>query len=200
MIPSGISEKQAGEIFARVDGLLFTGGGDIDPAIYGGTPNPHVYDVDPLRDALEVFLVRQAAENGFPFLGICRGIQVVNVALGGKLYTDIGDQLQGALQHDTHATLSRNEIAHEVKVNHHSRLQGLVGSELLPVNSFHHQGIQAVAPALQATGFSVDGLVEAVEIPGHPFGLGVQWHPECLPEMERMQAIFRGLVNAAGNG
>jgi putative glutamine amidotransferase len=183
-----------------MDGLLFTGGGDINPAIFNGDPNQHVYHIDQERDSLEIFLVRQAAEKGFPFFGICRGIQVINVALGGKLYTDIHDQLPGALRHDNHNKLARDETAHLVAINPKTRLESLVGTGDLPVNSFHHQGIESLGASLQATAYAPDGLIEAVEIPGHPFGLGVQWHPEWMTRQKLMLELFRGFVRAAGNG
>ncbi len=200
LIPVGLSNAQAGEIYLHLQGLLVTGGGDIDPALYSGVPHPRVYDVDPLRDALEISLVQQAARDGLPFLGICRGIQVINVALGGKLYTDIGDQHPGALRHDMAPGFPRDLIAHPVEIRPGSCLASLTGLPTLQVNSLHHQGIRSVAPSLQATGFAPDGLVEAVELPGHPFALGIQWHPEWLPKSDPMQAIFRGFVAAAGKG
>ena len=200
LIPVGLSNSQTFEIYTHLQGLLLTGGGDIDPASFGGAPHPRVYDVDPQRDALEVALVQQAARDGLPFLGICRGIQVMNVALGGKLYTDIGDQYAGALRHDMMPGFPRDLIAHPVEIRPGSCLAGLIGVDSLSVNSLHHQGIRTVAPSLQATAFAPDGLVEAVELSGHPFALGVQWHPEWLPESVRMQAIFRGFVAAAGDG
>jgi putative glutamine amidotransferase len=200
LIPVDLSTSQTGEIYTHLQGLLVTGGGDIDPVLYGGVPHPRVYDVDPERDALEINLVQQAAGDGLPFLGICRGIQVINVALGGKLYTDISDQRPGALRHDMAPGFPRDLIAHQVEIRPGSCLAGLTGLPTLQVNSLHHQGISSVAPSLQATGFAPDGLVEAVELPGHPFALGVQWHPEWLPESIPMQAIFRGFVAAVGKG
>jgi len=200
LIPVGLSNSQVGEIYSHLQGLLLTGGGDIDPVLYDGIPHPRVYDIEPQRDSLEISLVQQAAREGLPFLGICRGIQVINVALGGKLYTDIRDQHPGALRHDMAPGFPRDLIAHPVEINAESCLANLTGLPTLKVNSLHHQGISSVAPSLQATGFAPDGLVEAVELPGHPFALGIQWHPEWLPESAPMQAIFQGLIAAAGNG
>jgi putative glutamine amidotransferase len=200
LIPVGLSNSQVGEIYSHLQGLLLTGGGDVDPVLYGGVPHPRVYDVEPQRDALEISLVQQAARDGLPFLGICRGIQTINVALGGKLYTDISDQHPGALRHDMMPGFPRSFIAHSVEIKPGSRLASLTGLPSLEVNSLHHQGIRSVAPALQATCFAPDGLVEAVELPDHPFALGIQWHPEWLPESAPMQAILRGFIAAAGNG
>jgi putative glutamine amidotransferase len=200
LIPVGLSNSQVGVLYSHLQGLLFTGGGDIDPARYGGVPHSRVYDIEPQRDELEIHLVRQAVSDGLPFLGICRGIQVINVALGGKLYTDISDQHPAALRHDMAPGFPRDLIAHPVEVKPASSLAGLTHLPSLEVNSLHHQGISSVAPTLQPTAFAPDGLVEAVELPGHPFALGIQWHPEWLPESDPMQAILRGLVDAAGNG
>ena len=200
LIPVGLSDSHTREIYSHLHGLLLTGGGDIDPALYGGRPHSNVYGIEPERDALEIGLVQQAAQGGLPFLGICRGIQVMNVALGGKLYTDVSDQLPGALHHDMQVGYPRSHIAHRVEIQPGSCLASLTGLPSLEVNSLHHQGISSVAPSLQVAGLAPDGLVEAVELPGHPFALGIQWHPEWLPESAPMQALLRGFVAAAGNG
>jgi putative glutamine amidotransferase len=196
LVPVGLSPSQMEELSSHLQGIVFTGGGDIDPARFNGAPHPRVYDVDPERDALEFDLVHKAADEGLPFLGICRGAQVVNVALGGSLYTDIEDQRQDALKHDWFPGHPRDRRSHAVQVERASRLAGILGDLAPQVNSLHHQGIQAVAPALQPTAYAPDGLVEAVELPQHPFGLAVQWHPEWLPDDEAMQAIFRAFVAA----
>ena len=198
LIPVGLSDSQLIEVYSHLQGLLFIGGGDVDPALYGGIPSSHINDVDPVRDHLELVLVQRAIKDGRPFFGICRGIQVINVALGGKLYTDIGQQHVGAIRHDYFPGFPRNLIVHNIEVIPGSLLAGLVRVPLLPVNSLHHQGISVVAPSLRTIGFSPDGLIEAVELPEHPFGLGVQWHPEWLTDQTSMQAIFRGFVEAAG--
>ena len=201
LIPVSLSSSQVEEVYSHLQGLLVTGGGDIDPAIYGSAPHPRLIDVDPARDELELALVQRATHDGLPLLGICRGIQVMNVALGGSLYTDIADLRPGALRHDLGGSIPRDRIAHTVEITPGSCLAGLVDQVSLPVNSRHHQAILSIAPDLRATGFAPDGLIEAVELPGHPFTLGVQWHPESLPQSAPMQAIFRGLVTAAaGNG
>ncbi len=199
LIPTGLSENQACEALSHVQGLLLTGGGDIDPALYHGNFHPRVSDVSHERDALEIALVKQAAREDLPFLGICRGIQVINVALGGTLYTDIGDQLPAALKHDSPPGSSRTAIAHVVEIVDGTLLKSLVSDDPFPVNSFHHQGILSIAPGLTATAYASDGLIEAVEIPGNRFGLGVQWHPEWFVDIPAMRAIFLGLVKAAEN-
>jgi putative glutamine amidotransferase len=197
VLPSTLDDSSLRELFERLDGFLLTGGGDIDPVIFNGTPHPNVYGIDHARDFLEIELVRFAAHNQVPFLGICRGAQVINVALGGTLYTDIGAQLPDAERHDWYPNIPRNKIAHKVSIRGDSRLSTLAGGAKLAVNSLHHQGLDAIPPMLEPVAHSADGLVEAVELRDHCFGLGVQWHPEWLVESAGNQAIFEGLIRAA---
>lgn len=199
LLSASLSNEQLRRAFERLDGLLLTGGGDIDPLLFGGRPHPRVYGIDPERDRSEIALTRLAAEAGLPFLGICRGAQVINVALGGTLYTDIGDQLPGACRHDRYTTGEpRDLIAHEVQVLPGSRLEGILGCAGCGVNSLHHQGLERIASGLQVTAYAPDGLVEAVELAGHPFGLGVQWHPEWLQALAPQRALFAAFIQAAG--
>ena len=195
LIPPGVSEKDYDRLLSRLDGLLLSGGGDIDPVYFGGTPHNRVYGIVPDRDELEIDLVKLAVNQGFPFLGICRGIQVINVALGGTLFTHIADQLPKALKHDNDDYAL---IAHRVKVEPSSRLGRILKAAEIETNSLHHQGIERLAASLTPVATSADSLIEAVEIPGHPFGLGVQWHPEGMPNSLQMQALFRAFVEAAG--
>ncbi len=197
ILPAGIPESALAQLFPRLDGVLLTGGGDIAPARFNGRPHAKVYDVLAERDELETWLVQQAAQGGKPFLGICRGIQVINVALGGSLYTHLPDQLPGAVQHEHVTGQPYAFLAHTVRVREGSRLAAILGATELGVNSLHHQGVERVAPGLEASASAPDGLVEAVELPGHPFGVGVQWHPEWLAELESMQALFRAFVEAS---
>jgi putative glutamine amidotransferase len=198
IIPTSVAGQNLLDLFQRLDGLLLTGGGDIDPVRFNGAPHPRVYDIDPPRDEQEIRLVSLAAENGKPFLGICRGIQVINVALGGSLYTDILDQLPGAVKHDHFPGPPRDYLAHPVVLTPDSRLAAILGGNSFSVNSLHHQGLERVAPGLAAVASSsVDGLVEAVELPGHPFGIGVQWHPEWLQAYAPQRHLFQALIQAA---
>lgn len=196
LIPSGLNPGEAEALRGCLDGILFTGGGDIDPAIFNGKLHERVYGVIPERDETEISLVRLAAESRWPFMGICRGIQVINVALGGSLYTHIEGQLPGALKHDYS---ERQLLAHSVDVQPGTRLARILGKTTVQTNSLHHQGIEQVAPPLVTLGRAPDGLVEAVELPGNPFGLAVQWHPEWLQDMEEMRRLFEAFVQAAGN-
>jgi putative glutamine amidotransferase len=196
IIGAQLSEAEWEAIYARVDGILFSGGGDIDVGLYAGKPHAAVHDVDPLRDALELNLLRAAAGHGKPFLGICRGCQVVNVGFGGTLYTDLPTDLPGALEHDQ-ADASRGSVSHEVQIEPGTRLSGIVSQSMSRVNSYHHQGIWEVGADLRVGARAPDGLVEAVELPDHPFGVAVQWHPERLLDQPHAPRLFGRFVDAA---
>lgn len=200
MIPLGLPEEQLDTICERVDGILFTGGGDVAPEIFQGEEHPKVTLVDPDRDRVEIHLVQRATQKGQPFLGICRGLQVINVALGGSLYTHLPEQFPHAIKHDYDSGTERKMLAHDAHLQEGTRLAQILGAVSVPVNSLHHQGIRELAPGLKAIGHAPDGLVEAIELTGHPFGMAVQWHPEWLQEHTPMRALFRAFTQAAGNG
>ena len=197
LIPSSIAEDGWDALFARLDGILFSGGGDIGLEYSPGDPHPRINEVEPDRDSVELKMINAAAADGKPFLGICRGCQVMNVALGGTLYTHIPDQLPNALDHSYPGNL-RTVLVHEIKIEEGTHIADIFGEPIVKVNSLHHQGIKDVAPSLRASGHAPDGLVEAIELPDHPFGLAVQWHPEWLTDQEGMRNLFKRLVNAAG--
>jgi len=199
LIPIGLPEEDLNQLLSTVNGVLFTGGGDMDPTLYGGLPHPTIHDIDLDRDRMEIYLARQVLEHETPFLGICRGLQVINVALGGSLYTHIQDQHPNALKHDYFPGRPRNFHAHPVKVDEGTSLAGIMGQPIVQVNSLHHQGIDRLAPDLTPTAYAPDGLTEAVELPNHRFGLAVQWHPEWLQDQAEMRALFTAFVHAAGN-
>ena len=197
IIPPILTGDALSALFEKLDGVLFSGGSDIDPNLFAGEPHARVYGIDPARDEQEIQLIRRAAEDGKPFMGICRGIQAINVALGGTLFTDIQDQFSGSLRHDCYPDLPRDYLAHQVRVTPGSTLSRILNQEDPRVNSLHHQGIQKLAPALRAMAYAPDGIIESVELPNHPFGIGVQWHPECLPNREEQRALFRAFIMAA---
>ncbi len=199
MIPNLLPPADLEALRARLDGILLTGGSDVDPALFGGLPHPRVYGINPPRDATEIALVRAAARSGQPFMGICRGIQVINVALGGTLYTDIADQKPAALRHDWYPNIDRSFLAHTVSVQSGSLLESITRTSQLETNSLHHQGLHQVAPDLQPIAWAPDGLVEGVQLTGYRFGLGVQWHPEWLVQYPAMLELFKALVAAATN-
>jgi len=199
-IPHGLDLETLRTIFDRLDGVLLSGGGDVDPTFYGEQATDQVNGVDRERDELEINLARWAVETGKPLLAICRGHQVMNVALGGSLYQDVLTDMPGAMRHAYFqgAGYARDYRAHEVHITPDSRVAEILGSTHLPVNSLHHQGIKKLAPDLTPSGHAPDGLVEAIEIAGHPFAIGVQWHPEALAPTDPLaRRLFEALVKAA---
>ena len=197
LIPSLIAEAGWDAVYSRLDGILFSGGGDIALEYSPGEPHPRIDGVDRARDSVELKMVQAAALDGKPFLGICRGCQVMNVALGGTLYTHIPDQLPNALDHDYPGNM-RTVLVHEVKLEEGTHIAEVHGEPILKVNSLHHQGLKDIPPSLRVAGYAPDGLVEAIELPDHPFGLAVQWHPEWLTDQEPTRNLFRKFVEAAG--
>jgi putative glutamine amidotransferase len=197
LIPSMIAEDGWDSLYARLDGILFSGGGDIALEHFLGDPHPRIDDVDPERDSIELKMIQASTSDGKPFLGICRGAQLVNVGLGGTLYTHIPDQLPGALDHSYPGHL-RTTLVHEVKIEEGTHIAEVLGEPILKVNSLHHQGLKDIAPSLRVAGHAPDGLVEAVELPNHPFGIAVQWHPEWLTDQVPTRNLFRKFVEAAG--
>jgi putative glutamine amidotransferase len=200
LIPSGISAEATQTLFKRLDGVLLTGGGDIAIERFKGQAHLSVEGIEADRDTLEFALTKAAAESGKPFLGICRGFQVVNVALGGTLYTHIPDQLAGAIKHDYDSGSQRQFLAHTIEVENSSAMAGILGETALTVNSLHHQGAKDLAPSLRPAAHAPDGLVEGLELPGHPFGVAVQWHPEWLMDQPVTRRLFGAFIQAAGRG
>ncbi|HOM67186.1 MAG: putative glutamine amidotransferase [Chloroflexi bacterium ADurb.Bin120] len=196
VIPLGLDERRLTALLDVLDGVIFSGGGDIDPQRYNGDPHPEVYGISPERDELEFFLVQRLLEMDKPLLTICRGTQVLNVALGGSLYTHIADQLPGALKHDWFPKFSRDRLSHSVTFVSDSRLNQIYGTDEIQVNSLHHQGISRLGEGLVAAGVAPDGLMEALEVPSASFAVGVQWHPECLTDDEGSQNLFQAFVQA----
>ncbi len=196
VIPLDLELESCGALVARLDGLLFSGGGDIEPWRYGGDASGRLVDVSQKRDALELSLVSLAVQSRMPFLGICRGCQVVNVALGGSLYEDLATSPGSAIHHDVPGKES-SAPAHEIIVETGTMLARTLGRESFGVNSHHHQGLRAIAPGLRVSATSPDGLAEAVELPEHPFGLAVQWHPEWLTHQEWTNRLFTAFAAAA---
>lgn len=196
LLPAVDSPEEAGELLARLDGLLLPGGKDLDPTHYGEPPHPGLEAVEPRDDRTELTLTRQAVKANVPLLAICRGIQVLNVALGGSLYQDLRSQVPDALDH--RPARPRGEPHHPLTITAGSRLEGITGRREVGANSFHHQAIKELGAGLVATAWAPDGIVEAVELHGHPFALGVQCHPEDLwPHEPAWKAVFQAFVEAA---
>ncbi|MHB8628495.1 MAG: gamma-glutamyl-gamma-aminobutyrate hydrolase family protein [Aggregatilineales bacterium] len=197
LIPPTSSSETLRAIYERVDGVLLIGGGDIDPELYGVSDNGGVElrSVSADRDTAEIALTRWAAHDDKPLFGICRGIQVMNVALGGTLYRHIPSDYQTAIDHDLDGVGSRRIEGHTVTVSPGTILAELLGQTTVPVNSMHHQAIQALGTELTPVAIATDGLVEAVERHGSRFFVGVQWHPEELYEYSApMRRLFEGFI------
>ncbi|ADD27564.1 gamma-glutamyl-gamma-aminobutyrate hydrolase family protein [Meiothermus ruber] len=180
-------------LLRQLDGVLLPGGVDVDPAQFGEEPIPELGEVSLERDAIELFVARYTAQHGIPTLGICRGIQVMNVALGGSLYQDLSAQGFRTVQHSQKA--EPPVLGHSLELVGPSPLDKLFEGRFR-VNSYHHQALRDLAPGLRAVAAAPDGIVEAVLLEGHPFYLGVQWHPELLPAQ---WGVFRLLVEAAAS-
>jgi putative glutamine amidotransferase len=203
LIPVEARDQVLRILFERADGILLTGGGDIAPQFFGEAPHAALDDVQSARDELEFALVEWALEEKKPLFGICRGIQVMNVAAGGSLYQDIASQCPYAQRHDYFYSQDypRDFMAHPVHVEPDSRLRGALGVDHLRVNSLHHQALRDVAGTYQVVCRSPDGIVEGIEMPGHPFAIGVQWHPEELvASQDAARRLFLDFVRTCQNG
>jgi putative glutamine amidotransferase len=194
LLPPG--EPYQDDLLDLLDGVIFSGGGDIDPARYNGAPHETIYRVDPERDDSEINLTRLVVENGLPTLGICRGAQVINVALGGTLIEHLPDEVSGEVNHRMEPPTQY--IHHPVTVEVTSHLAQLVGDTEINSASWHHQAVREVAPGLKIVAQAADGAIEALEMPGHPWLVAVQWHPESIAAHDPVQQrIFDALVEAA---
>jgi putative glutamine amidotransferase len=187
-------------VVARHRGVMLLGGGDVDPALYGETTHARTEIVAAPRDAYEIALVKAAIARDLPIFAICRGIQLLNVALGGTLVQDIPTEVVQHLDHDP--KVGPAMIGHYVEVTPGTRLAELIAADIegdgyCAVNSRHHQAIKRVAEGLKVTASSVDGVIEAVERPWSRFCLAVQWHPENFWQSGRFQGLFRGFLEAA---
>jgi len=197
LIPPGWDAATLRAQFTALDGLLLSGGGDIDPACYGAAPIASVGGVDPDRDHTEFTLTQWALAEDKPIFGICRGLQLLNVACGGALYRDVSEYAD-AIRHAYTQGYPSDLVVHPVRIAADSLLAAIVGKGDVPVNSLHHQACSVVAQGLRVVAWAPDGMVEAVEVPDHRFALAVQWHPEALPEAVESQALFRAFVAASG--
>lgn len=191
-------DKEALSRFASLcDGFLFPGGHDLSPALYGAEKSEQCGVVCPERDNMERLFFPMALETGKPLLGICRGVQLFNVMLGGDLYQDLPTELPSGVNH--HETPPYDKPAHSVKVLPGSPLFRAVGMEEMAVNSYHHQGVKTLGSGLEIAAAAPDGVTEAVYLPEHRFALAVQWHPEfSYRSDENSRKIFRAFGKACG--
>jgi putative glutamine amidotransferase len=177
LITPAHSKQSIDAILSSCGGLILSGGEDVDPARYGAAPSPALGSVMPERDEMEFHALGSALARDLPVFAICRGLQVLNVHLGGTLYQDLAsEQPPGDITHQQRTPWSTK--AHDVRVDADSMLCEIVGTDHFSINSFHHQAISQVAPSLRVVARAEDGLVEAVESRDHAWVLGVQWHPE----------------------
>ena len=176
-----------------VDGVVMTGGGDVQPSLYAATPAPETHNVDPRRDAFDIALLRCALDRDIPVLAICRGMQVANVALGGTLVQHV--PAVTGLHHDD--AKHGHEGVHRIKIEPDSHLAAALGETELDVNSLHHQAVLEAAPGSRPVAWADDGTVEAFEVEGNRHLVAVQWHPELLEDWPEQQGLFRQLVQAA---
>ena len=194
MPPVQLNEAEAGERLARFDGLLLVGGGDIDPDCYGQEAQPEVAHINPARDEFEIPLVRAAIGRGLPTLCICRGIQVLNVALGGTLHQHISDREDLVAHRNDDAS---DGVLHEIRTLPGSRVMKAMGVERARTFSHHHQALDALGTGLVPVGWAEDGLLEAVELEDG-WVLGLQWHAEATSSADpTQQAVFDALVREA---
>jgi putative glutamine amidotransferase len=181
-----------------IDGILLAGGGDIDPRHYGGAAHQTIYNVDAERDTFELELVRHLVASEVPTLGVCRGIQVINVALGGTLHEHLPDAFGEAV---VHRLAPREPTVHRIKVVAGCRLARILGTLEFEGQSWHHQAIKDPAPSLEVAAHAPDGVVEAVEKRDHPWFYALQWHPELAADDDPVQArVFHALVEASARG
>jgi putative glutamine amidotransferase len=195
LLPPQLEREARAALWPLLDGVVLTGGGDIDPARFGEAPHRAVYEVAAARDSLELDLTRHALGRRLPLLAICRGIQVLNVALGGTLQQDIPSGVPDALTHAQ--TEPRAQPTHRVKIEDGTRLARILGAAELEVNSFHHQAVARLGEGLRAVAWSPDGVVEGAEMDGScGFVIAVQWHPEDLVDHDATaRNLFRALVD-----
>lgn len=193
LLPPGESNPKG--LFDKLDGLILTGGGDLDPTLYGGRSHPTIYMVDRERDRSEMSLVEQSLESKLPTFGICRGSQMINVALGGTLVEHLPDLVGDAIPH---RLPPREPTSHPIKLDSGSHLAKILSQIEFSAPSWHHQAVRRLAPGLRSVAQAPDGTIEAVEYPDHPWLIGVQWHPELAADQEPLhQKLFDELVKAA---
>jgi putative glutamine amidotransferase len=197
ILPLALGLETLRAIFDRLDGLFMAGGGDLDPACYTTGAHPKTEGVDPLRDETELTLTRWALEENKPLLGVCRGVQTLNVAAGGTLIQDVGELWPNAIRHQYFPEKPRSYVAHDITTVDGTWLADVLGTTA-HVNSFHHQAVDKIANGFRAAAYAPDGVIEAIEHEGTAFAVGVQWHPESLIDTDHaMYALFEAFVRRA---
>ncbi len=185
----------AAPLLLRLSGVCLSGGPDLDPAAYGGPQHPRLGPTEPAVDRFELEVARLAWRLGMPVLAICRGAQALNVSRGGSLVQHLPEVADAQLEH--RQAVPARRATHDVLVKPGTLLEDLLGRRTLQVNSFHHQAVERLGRGLRVAARATDGVVEAVEAPGRPFVVGVQWHAECLSSRAEHGALFAGLAQSA---
>jgi len=197
ILPLAMGMDTLRALYDRLDGLFMAGGGDLNPACYGQGAYTKTEGIDSLRDEAELILTRWALEERMPLLGVCRGVQTLNVAAGGTLLQDVTDQWPDAIRHQYYPDKPRNYVAHPISVVPDTRLSAILG-QAAHVNSFHHQAVEAVGSGFRVAAYAPDGVIEAIERHDDAFAVGVQWHPESLIDTDSgMYALFEAFVKQA---
>ncbi|MFN8378365.1 MAG: gamma-glutamyl-gamma-aminobutyrate hydrolase family protein [Anaerolineae bacterium] len=197
LLPLALGAETLQAIFSRLDGLFLAGGGDVNPACYGVTTHEKTHDIDDLRDQTELLLARWALDADMPLLGVCRGVQTLNVSAGGTLLQDVTTFVPGAIRHQYAPEKPRNYVAHDLSTVPETRLASILGATAR-VNSFHHQAIERAGEGFVVSAIAPDGVIEAIEGKGQRFTIGVQWHPEGLIQTDpTMLGLFEAFVRAA---
>lgn len=186
--------ENAAEIVEELDGLVLAGGDDCDPSEYGHPRHPSVEPMDPRRQTNDISLARAARERGIPTLGICLGLQVMNVAAGGTLIQDIESEVKTTIDH---ASEPSDRHRHDVMIEKDTKLAGILGERSFNVNSSHHQAIGEIGRGLRVTAHAPDGIIEGLEDAAHPFYIGVQWHPEDMTGEKSASALLGALIESA---
>ena len=197
LIPVLDDDERLRAIYERLDGIVLPGGADIAPGEYREEPIGDLNVVEAARDRTELMLARWAFDDDLPVLGICRGQQVLNVALGGSLWQDLRYQGVTSVEHSDADGRARNALTHRVRLDPDSRLAQLIDETDIQVNSLHHQAVKTIAPQLRVTGKSDDGVIEALESSDRRFVIAVQWHPEEIDELGWVRRLFQGFAKAA---
>jgi putative glutamine amidotransferase len=199
VLPLTTDPEALSGLAVRLDGIILSGGPDVDPSLFGEEPAPKLGGISPERDLIDLWLARDALARDLPILGICRGIQSLNVAAGGTLVQDIASQIPGAIKHRQDAP--RWHAGHAVSITPGSLLAAVMGCDSLRVNSYHHQSCKRVAAGFAVSATAADGVIEAIEDPRRRFALGIQWHPEAMWDRHPIQErLFAALVRAAAGG
>ena len=195
LLPPGEPEEGTA-ILERIDGLIFSGGGDIDPSTYNGPIHPTIYNLDPERDRFEIALSKLVLSTDIPVLGICRGLEVLVVATGGSLVSHLPDEFGDVVLHRAEQTLPSE---HSVQIASESRLATIMGTTEATVVSWHHQATSTVPQGWRVAAHAPDRVIEALEHERHPWALALQWHPELSIKDLRQARIFRAFIEAAQN-